>query len=192
MVTVERPPTEVKALRDTGEVERHAGQLEAVTTQLREAEHMRWAAEAARVAAEEATELASHREEAAAAALRDSLATVARLEWEATETAAAKESLRALHARMAAQMAAMGVEVEEHEKGKHALAAERDTLLRLLADAERAGAAARVREEATGALVLQASGDRASAAAAAEVGTLLTEQGELRGEGAQSKKYHAP
>ena len=190
MVTVERPPTEVKALRDTGEVERHAGQLEAVTTQLREAEHMRWAAEAARVAAEEATELASHREEAAAA-LRDSLATVARLEWEATETAAAKESLRALHARMAAQMAAMGVEVEEHEKGKHALAAERDTLLRLLADAERAGAAARVREEATGALVLQASGDRASAAAA-EVGTLLTEQGELRGEGAQSKKYHAP
>jgi chromosome segregation ATPase len=40
------------------------------------------------------------------------------------------------------QLVAMGEEVEEHQKGKLALATERDTLLQLLADTERVGAAA--------------------------------------------------
>lgn len=86
---------------------------------------------------------------ALAAALAESRREVARLDSEAKETAAAtvayKQSIKKLHQQMADQMAAMGVEVEEHAEAKRALATERDTLLRLLAEAEAAGLAAEAR-----------------------------------------------
>ena len=86
---------------------------------------------------------------ALAAALVESRKHVARLESEAEKTAAAtvsyKESIKKLHQQMADQMAAMGVEVEEHAEAKKALAKERDTLLQLLDQAEAAGEAAEAR-----------------------------------------------